>query len=118
MCCVCLPAVAQCPSLPPAQAYAAASSWNSSCSNATAGSNCTLACADSATGSGYEAVCASNGTWSVSGNCTGKLKAVYGLYCSVDAVVYDSVHTSCVWWHAYHARLAASAESVFNYFMK
>jgi hypothetical protein len=66
-------AVVQCPGLPPLQDNAAASGWNSSCSNATVGSNCTVECAANATGSGYQAMCTVNGTWSVNGSCTGVL---------------------------------------------
>lgn len=69
-------AVVQCPGLPPAQDNAAVSGWNSSCSNATAGSSCSVACGSNAIGSGYQASCTINGTWSVNGSCARELLPV------------------------------------------
>jgi hypothetical protein len=62
-------AIMQCIGLPPAQGHAAASGWNSSCNNATAGSTCSLTCAADSTGDGYQASCTASGNWSVNGTC-------------------------------------------------
>ncbi|WIA33820.1 hypothetical protein OEZ86_006930 [Tetradesmus obliquus] len=65
-----LPAVVLCEGQPPLQASAAEAGWNSSCSNATVGTNCTLDCASGAVGDGYKAECTASGNWSVSGACS------------------------------------------------
>ncbi|WIA18662.1 hypothetical protein OEZ85_003366 [Tetradesmus obliquus] len=57
-----------CPGLPGVPPYAA-SDWNASCANLTAGSNCTLACAANSTGGSYTALCL-NGNWTVTGECS------------------------------------------------
>jgi hypothetical protein len=75
-----VPAVVQCEGLPPAQDNAAEAGWNSSCSNATVNTSCTLACAAGSVGDGYEAVCTASGNWSVTGNCTGE-NPVHLIFC-------------------------------------
>jgi hypothetical protein len=71
-----VPAVVQCEDLPPVQDNAAEAGWNSSCSNATVGSSCTLPCASGSVGDGYQALCTASGNWSVNGTCAGMLDAV------------------------------------------
>ncbi|WIA12256.1 hypothetical protein OEZ85_012321 [Tetradesmus obliquus] len=57
-----------CPGLPPTTPPNAVSEWNVSCTNLTAGSNCTLGCAANSSGIGYTALCM-NGNWTVTGAC-------------------------------------------------
>uniref|UniRef100_A0A383VYJ3 Sushi domain-containing protein n=1 Tax=Tetradesmus obliquus TaxID=3088 RepID=A0A383VYJ3_TETOB len=57
-----------CPGLPPTTTPNAVSEWNVSCTNLTAGSNCTLGCAANSSGIGYTALCI-NGNWTVTGAC-------------------------------------------------
>jgi hypothetical protein len=66
----CSNAVRVCPGLP-AIPPNAMSNWNASCTNLTAGSNCTLGCAADSTGIGYTALCL-NGNWTVTGACVRK----------------------------------------------
>jgi hypothetical protein len=61
--------VVRCAGLPPTPDNAAEGGWNSSCSNATAGSICSLTCAADSTCDGYQAVCTASGNWSVNGTC-------------------------------------------------
>jgi hypothetical protein len=61
--------VVRCAGLPPTPDDAAEGGWNSSCSNATSGSICSLTCATDSTGDGYQAVCTASGNWSVKGTC-------------------------------------------------
>jgi hypothetical protein len=67
------PAVVLCEGLPPVQDNAAEAGWNSSCSNATAGTSCTLPCASGSGGDGYQALCTASGNWSVNGTCAREL---------------------------------------------
>lgn len=64
-------AVKVCPGLPPTTPPNAVSEWNVSCTNPTAGSNCTLGCAANSSGIGYTALCI-NGNWTVTGACARK----------------------------------------------
>jgi hypothetical protein len=76
----CSNAVRVCPGLP-AIPPNAISNWNASCTNLTAGSNCTLSCAADSTGIGYTALCL-NGNWTVTGACACKCAAATAQRCS------------------------------------